>query len=268
MRASLLLLLLTLSAAAQDTKAVEKALHYMKGKHLVLKTGYRESGLTFDPSGSLVSKGTPAPISLNGMFEVVKVKVSARALEITGERTALFIDARSQKVQGLKTGERLRVRLQSAADIASVTDAELLLSRVFRENTFLEELRRSYWLRLVDGKDADAAADRGDPVGILLGERPVYRVKPGVVEPPQPTYTPDPQYAENARRQKVTGRSIWEMYVNERGEPELIELKGHLDKDLDLSTVYALRNWRFKPARKAGQPVAVRIGVEVNFQLY
>jgi TonB family protein len=33
----------------------------------------------------------------------------------------------------------------------------------------------------------------------------------------------------------------------------------------DQSAVTAVSKWRFKPAKKNGQPVAVRVAVEVNF---
>jgi TonB family protein len=37
---------------------------------------------------------------------------------------------------------------------------------------------------------------------------------------------------------------------------------------LDEKAIEAVRQWKFDPARKNGQPVAVQINVEVNFRLY
>jgi len=37
---------------------------------------------------------------------------------------------------------------------------------------------------------------------------------------------------------------------------------------LDEKAVEAVRTWRFEPAHKDGQPVAVQVNVEVNFRLY
>jgi TonB family protein len=37
---------------------------------------------------------------------------------------------------------------------------------------------------------------------------------------------------------------------------------------LDEKALEAVRTWRFEPARKDGQPVAVQINVEVIFRLY
>ena len=37
---------------------------------------------------------------------------------------------------------------------------------------------------------------------------------------------------------------------------------------LDEKALEAVRQWKFEPARKDGQPVAVLVNVEVNFRLY
>jgi TonB family protein len=37
---------------------------------------------------------------------------------------------------------------------------------------------------------------------------------------------------------------------------------------LDEKAIEAVRKWKFEPAMKNGQPVAVQVNVEVNFRLY
>lgn len=41
-----------------------------------------------------------------------------------------------------------------------------------------------------------------------------------------------------------------------------------LDAGLDEKSIEAIRTWRFEPARKDGQAVAVQINVETGFRLY
>jgi TonB family protein len=41
-----------------------------------------------------------------------------------------------------------------------------------------------------------------------------------------------------------------------------------LGMGLDEKAIEAVRQWRFEPAKKDGQPVPVMINVEVNFRLY
>jgi protein TonB len=37
---------------------------------------------------------------------------------------------------------------------------------------------------------------------------------------------------------------------------------------LDEKAIEAVKNWRFRPALRNGQPVAAQIGVQVDFHLY
>jgi TonB family protein len=44
--------------------------------------------------------------------------------------------------------------------------------------------------------------------------------------------------------------------------------RGRPHADLDEKAVEAVRRWKFDPAKKDGQAVAVQISIEVNFRLY
>ena len=44
--------------------------------------------------------------------------------------------------------------------------------------------------------------------------------------------------------------------------------RSSLGLGLDEKAIEAVRLWKFEPARKNGQPVAVQINVEVDFRLY
>jgi TonB family protein len=56
------------------------------------------------------------------------------------------------------------------------------------------------------------------------------------------------------------------LVVSSKGLPREVHVVRSLDKDLDKNAVEAVEQWRFDPARKAGNPVAVRITVEIRFQ--
>jgi protein TonB len=49
--------------------------------------------------------------------------------------------------------------------------------------------------------------------------------------------------------------------------PTDIKITRPLGSGLDEKAVEAVRQWRFKPGTKDGSPVAVRINVEINFNL-
>lgn len=94
----------------------------------------------------------------------------------------------------------------------------------------------------------------------------VYRVG-GEVVPPQAIYAPNPQYTKEARKAKLQGTVTLLVIVSADGTPRNIKVEKPLGKGLDEKAIEALRQWKFMPATKNGQPVAVVIKVDVNFRL-
>jgi periplasmic protein TonB len=94
-----------------------------------------------------------------------------------------------------------------------------------------------------------------------------YRVGGGV-SAPKVVYDPDPEYSEEARKAKYQGTVILWLVVSPEGKPQQIRVQRSLGMGLDEKAIEAVRNWRFEPAKKDGQPVPVMINVEVNFRLY
>jgi periplasmic protein TonB len=60
---------------------------------------------------------------------------------------------------------------------------------------------------------------------------------------------------------------LW-LVVGADGLPREIKVQRTLGLGLDEKAIEAVKQWEFKPAMKDGNPVAVRISVEVNFHLY
>ena len=94
-----------------------------------------------------------------------------------------------------------------------------------------------------------------------------YRVGGGV-SAPRALYAPDPEYSEEARKAKYQGTVVLWVVVGPDGRPRDIRVQRTLGMGLDEKAIEAVRSWKFEPAKKDGQPVAVQINVEVNFRLY
>jgi periplasmic protein TonB len=95
----------------------------------------------------------------------------------------------------------------------------------------------------------------------------VFRVGGGV-SAPRAVFTPDPEYSEEARKAKYQGTCVLWLIVSPDGRPRDIRVARTLGMGLDEKAIEAVRNWKFEPAMKDGQPVSVQINVEVNFRLY
>jgi periplasmic protein TonB len=95
----------------------------------------------------------------------------------------------------------------------------------------------------------------------------VYKVGGGI-SAPRPIETPDPQYTEEARRAKVEGTCILGLIVDAEGHPRDIRVIRGLGYGLDQKALETVKQWRFDPAKKDGQPVNVQVSIEVGFHLY
>ena len=114
------------------------------------------------------------------------------------------------------------------------------------------------------GKGTGPGIGEGRGGGIGGG---VFRVGGGVLAP-KAIATPDPVYTEQARQARYEGTCVLAMIVGPDGKPHDIRVQRGLAMGLDQKAIEAVQNWRFQPATKDGQPVAVQISVEVTFRLY
>jgi TonB family protein len=90
---------------------------------------------------------------------------------------------------------------------------------------------------------------------------------PGMTNP-KPIYQPNPEYADRPRRKKIDGNVLLSLIVTADGTVRDPQVTRSLDKDLDKKALECVSKWKFEPATKDGQPVAMHIAVEVNFRLY
>jgi len=84
---------------------------------------------------------------------------------------------------------------------------------------------------------------------------------------PVPTYKPEPDYSEDARKAKMQGMVVLEVVVGSDGRPQIRKVLQSLGMGLDEQAVKAVSTWKFKPGTKDGKPVPVLINVLVSFRL-
>jgi TonB family protein len=89
----------------------------------------------------------------------------------------------------------------------------------------------------------------------------------GGITNPSVIYRVEPQYSEDARKARYQGTVTLEAIVHKDGTVEIVRVVRPVGYGLDENAQRALRQWKFKPAMKNGQPVDVVLNVEVNFNL-
>jgi len=90
----------------------------------------------------------------------------------------------------------------------------------------------------------------------------------GGVSAPKPTFAPDPEYSDEARKAKYQGVVILWCVVGADGRVRDVRVQRSLGMGLDEKAIEAVRTWKFEPARKDGVAVPVQVSIEVNFRLY
>jgi periplasmic protein TonB len=130
--------------------------------------------------------------------------------------------------------------------------------------------------------------DRQQPERPLVAARPVATTEvadPGEAETPvESSITPpgasverlplplpsnqEPVYPDEYRRRQIGGRVLLWLAIGPDGRVEDVRIEqssGHLP--LDQSALAAVRNWRFAPAQRGGEPVRFEVRLPVTFSI-
>lgn len=90
----------------------------------------------------------------------------------------------------------------------------------------------------------------------------------GGVSAPVLIYSVEPEFSEEARKAKVAGNVLVNLWVDTNGNPSHVHVIRGVGMGLDEKAVEAVKQYKFKPAMENGKPVLVELNVEVNFQIF
>jgi TonB family protein len=131
--------------------------------------------------------------------------------------------------------------------------------------------KKALKIRMHFGYDQPASAEAPACDGPNWGAHPaayVLHQSGDGVTPPQPTYSPDPEYSEEGRRDKYMSIVRIAGTVDPQGSFTDLCVTQAGGAGLDEKAMEAVKTWKFEPATLQGEPVAVRVNVEVSFRLY
>jgi protein TonB len=121
------------------------------------------------------------------------------------------------------------------------------------------------------GVGSGAGPGRGSGIGEGFGGGTgggAFNIGNGVLSPIV-LFEKKPQYTAEAMRAKVQGTVWLECIVMPDGTVGNVEIVRSLDSSfgLDQEAVKAAKQWRFRPGTRQGQPVPVRVTIELTFTL-
>jgi TonB family protein len=246
-----LLALVLVQAAHADS--VKDALNH-KYKHHILALrspftpGYDQK---FDSAGQSLDAAPSSGWLLYGGIYIEKLTLSPDTLRLEGPRAAMIADNENGQPTLVRFSKTQQIEIHLDQPLKSLDDAEAVMGRVFfptadAADRAWPELRR---------------ADNNTP------DDQIYHVGNGT-SAPRPTYTPEPDFSEEARHAKFQGTVLLRVVVSETGNIVRIKLQRFLGKGLDENAMEELKLWRFDPATRQGKPVAVEMNIEVAYHLY
>ncbi len=120
---------------------------------------------------------------------------------------------------------------------------------------------------------AFTAAQTKDSAGISsatadVSDDPAFagyqRVTAGMI-PPKATHSPDPEYPDLPPDTEPSGVVVMLIGVDAHGRVKPVRVVRSSAAVFEKSAVTTVKTWRFKPAKKDGKPVPVKITVEMRF---
>jgi TonB family protein len=83
---------------------------------------------------------------------------------------------------------------------------------------------------------------------------------------PKPTSAPDPKFPVLPPDAEQHGTVVMLVGVNAKGRVGAVRVLRSDEKAFEESALDTVKKWKFKPAKKNGQPVPVQVTVEMRFQ--
>lgn len=234
--------------------------------------------------GAPIGPGSEGSWTLFGRVRIDHIAADNHKLEAKATRILCWFDKNGLH-QALDK-ERVTITVRLDHPLASEDEAMALFGRVFALTP--EEIINSmpdYWRGYltknmfgqpqqpvfkttdppkdqvpVPGASADAKKNDPLPTIFHLGESSVTA--------PKPTYAPEPEYTEAARKRFYQGTVGLNVIVDPSGAIANPRIVHPLGFGLDDTAVATVRKWRFIPGTRNGQNVSVAVYVEVDYHLY
>jgi TonB family protein len=89
----------------------------------------------------------------------------------------------------------------------------------------------------------------------------------GDVKPPKLVHYVEPAFSPSSKEAFVEGTVRITTVVTRDGDTTDLHVTRGLNAEEDRTAIEAVKQWKFQPGTKAGQPVKVRVNVEVTFHL-
>jgi len=279
-------LLLTVFALAfavpvSASDKLEQTLNRQYKKHIyTLRQPMTAPTQQYDSLGNSPTASALGPWTIYARVEIRKIKLELNRLVVEGQRIGMKFNNHSKSLVPTKLDDKVKLEISLGQPLDSPDQVRTIFSHIFAfsKEDFLAsvpEIWRHYLATNLESYPDDGGQLLFKPYlpSKVADKKPepqsndIFHVGNGVTAP-KARFTPDPTYSMAARGAKFQGTSILSVIVDKNGAVQNILLARPAGLGLDEESVQAVRTWKFDPAKRNGEPVAVEVSVEVTFNLY
>jgi TonB family protein len=288
----ILLSLLSFAVPARsDQHEMETSLrNHFEKRILVLRNFYSDSTLHFDKEGNLLGDAKLGYCSSDSTIYVDGMKIDKQhVLTIKGKRVLNLFDEKSGHLNNVLTKVPIQIVVELDSTWQDASQVELLLDKIVTTDIrqtadaipkywqcwiygSVEQSEKGIWkcssdnVPHVESIGLSASSGAMAKYSVRNGKRVFY--VGGSVLPPVKMFSPAPKYVPLAKEKRIQGTTVLDLIINEQGEVSVIGIAKPLGAGLDDEAIRTIRTWRFKPATRNLEPVAVFVHMETKFALY
>jgi len=187
-----------LAATARADSVKDALSHKYKNHILALRSPFTARDQKFDSAGQpLNARPTGSWLLYGGIF-VEKLNLSADTLRLQGHRATSYFDKKSGKLILVTYDKARRIEIHLDQPLNSLEDAQAVLNRVFfLEGDATEHIKPEF-----------RRADDNTPI------TEIYHVGKDGASIPRATYTPEPEFSEQARHAKYQGTVVLNIVID------------------------------------------------------
>ena len=245
-----------------DAGALEREL---KGKQLALRSYSAEPVAKYEWLGDKLV-GVPGHVFTLGTFKVGSVWLKGGTLALIGERYTLVRDSKKNQMFAMG-GAPMRLEI----DLHGATPAEVVPK--LKEMLFVEDLHEVIaglpptLANMLPTDLSDAPAATGCKCARLFrdGSWIIAALPDAQYIPIRVKSTAEPEFSEEARRQKMSATVKLALFVADTGLVGDVWILEPAGNGLDENAVAAARKYIFAPAQYEGKPVGTEVRVEIAF---
>lgn len=269
-------------ADAADQPLDKVVTNRYRNRILALRQPVQSDYQEYDFDGKPLMVAPDGPWTVYRGVVVKKIVLDPGKLRLEGRR-ALYV-FNKDCLTPFQSDNDIRITIRLKNSLLSEDEVAKVLSSIFTFNE--EDIINSappYWRPYLSrkliwngpGKGATCAEDQTQKLesGCVKSTvkdptesgAKVFRLGDAGVTPPKILFQPEPEFSEYARKLHLAGIVGLNIVVDSTGAVSDVAIVKPMGAGLDEKAVNAVRTWRFDPAKKAGQPVAVAVYVEVDF---